>query len=336
MEIIEQKDARLSLPKCKLTENGMGLIVDQNITKDDLVDIGKTLKVIEGANQFWIGDWINANWGEYERGKYEEAEKLGYESTTTRKYSEIADNIKSGTRVPLLTWTHHREIAYGFKPEVQQEWLQKAVDNNWTVRELKNAIREASKPKTPDAPEGEFRILYGDPPWKYSDELIKEYGAVEHHYTTMSIDELCALNKPETMEEKKKLPETTNNAILFLWVTSPILDESFKVIKSWGFEYKTSFIWDKVKHNYGHYNSVRHELLLICTKGSCVPDTHKLFDSVQTIERTEKHSEKPEEFREIIDTLYPTGNRIELFSRKTAEEINKIAKVKNWKTWMVD
>lgn len=74
----------------------------------------------------------------------------------------------------------------------------------------------------------------------------------------------------------------------------------------------------------GHYNSVRHELLLVCTKGSCTPENIKLFDSVQSIEKTSKHSEKPEEFREIIETLYPSGNRIELFARK---------KIDNWDSW---
>src|SRR4030095_7531257 len=85
---------------------------------------------------------------------------------------------------------------------------------------------------------------------------------------------------------------------------------------AWGFEYKTAFIWDKVKHNYGHYNSVRHELLLIATKGSCVPDSNELYDSVVVIER-EEHSSKPEYFRSIIDEMYrPKGkDRIELFAR---------------------
>ena len=49
----------------------------------------------------------------------------------------------------------------------------------------------------------------------------------------------------------------------------------------------------------------------------------KLFDSVQSIEKTKKHSEKPEEFRNIIDTLYTKGKRIELFARlkKFCEEL---------------
>ena len=40
---------------------------------------------------------------------------------------------------------------------------------------------------------------------------------------------------------------------------------------------------------------------------------------MQRIERTKKHSQKPEEFRNIIDTLYPIGERIELFARQYAD-----------------
>jgi N6-adenosine-specific RNA methylase IME4 len=65
----------------------------------------------------------------------------------------------------------------------------------------------------------------------------------------------------------------------------------------------------------GHYNSVRHEFLLICTKGSCTPDVPKLLDSVVSIERTE-HSAKPKEFRDMIDMLYPVGERLEMFARE--------------------
>jgi N6-adenosine-specific RNA methylase IME4 len=115
-----------------------------------------------------------------------------------------------------------------------------------------------------------------------------------------------------------------SDAVMFMWVTSPLLEECFPVIRAWGFKYKTSFVWDKVKHNFGHYNSVRHEMLLVCTRGSCTPDNSKLYDSVQTIERSDTHSEKPAEFRDIIDDLYPTGKRLELFARQS---------VNGWSGW---
>ena len=154
-----------------------------------------------------------------------------------------------------------------------------------------------------------YRVIYADPPWSYGNTMPEYFTEQADHYTLMSLKEICDM-------PIKKITE--NNAVLFLWVTSPILEESFEVIKSWGFKYKSSFIWDKIKHNMGHYNSVRHEFLLICTKGSCQPDIQKLFDSVQSIERQE-HSKKPKEFMDIIDTIYPIGKRIELFSRKIEE-----------------
>lgn len=161
---------------------------------------------------------------------------------------------------------------------------------------------------------GKYRVIYADPPWKYSDKLVDGYGPAEFHYPTMSIEELCLLPVKDLAED---------NAVLFLWVTSPLLEDAFRVIHAWGFDYKTSFVWDKVKHNMGHYNSVRHEFLLVCVRGSCTPDNMHLYDSVQSIERTE-HSTKPEEFRNIIDDLYQAGNKIELFARRTVD---------GWETW---
>jgi N6-adenosine-specific RNA methylase IME4 len=199
-------------------------------------------------------------------------------------------------------------------PERAEAVLKGKKSLTQAMREVK---REAMR-EQPALPTGKFRVLYADPPWKYqsgSGAGLEQYGPAERHYPAMSIDELCALDVAELAEE---------NAVLFLWVTSPMLEEAFKVIRAWGFRYKASFVWDKVKHNFGHYNSVRHEFLLVAVRGSCVPDSNRLFDSVQTIERSEKHSEKPEEFRDIIETLYSSGARLELFARETVD---------NWQAW---
>lgn len=166
------------------------------------------------------------------------------------------------------------------------------------------------KPQPQPIPEGKYEIIYADPPWQYGDKLTENYGTVEHHYSPMSIKEICDMPIEDRAAE---------NSVLFLWVTSPILAECWDVISAWGFEYKASFVWDKIKHNYGHYNSVRHEFLLICTRGSFLPQSNKLFDSVQSIERTSRHSEKPEQFRKIIEEMYPEGKRIELFARKNTQ-----------------
>jgi len=189
-----------------------------------------------------------------------------------------------------------------------------------TVYEVLRQVKKSTASHPPPLPTDKYRVLYSDPPWRYSDSGVindDNYGRAERHYATMSIEELCDMG-----DSVKEISE--DNAVLFLWTTSPMLEEAFKIIRAWGFKYKTSFVWDKIKHNFGHYNSVRHEFLLICTRGSCVPDTDKKYDSVVSIERTPKHSEKPEEFREIINTLYPNGKRIELFAR---------SQHKDWEVW---
>jgi N6-adenosine-specific RNA methylase IME4 len=184
------------------------------------------------------------------------------------------------------------------------------------------AYRQMKKDEVADKvaalPDDIFSVIYADPPWKYGDgrtgDRMTATGA-EHHYPTMSLEELKALGVPSLVAD---------DSVLFLWATSPLLPDGLELAKAWGFTYKGAFIWDKVKHNLGHYNSVRHEFLLICTRGSCTPEHTQLFDSVQSIERAE-HSVKPEEFRRIIETLYPSGRKIELFRRGDTPE--------GWAAW---
>ena len=183
-----------------------------------------------------------------------------------------------------------------------------------TIQQVKREIVKENVKGQPELPTDKYRVIYADPPWRYGNSGLDDYGHAERHYPTMSIEELGHLGVPDIVEE---------NSVLFIWTTSPLLEVCFGVIRMWGFNYKTSFIWNKIKHNFGYYNSVRHELLLICTRGSCLPDNSKLFNSVQSIER-KAHSEKPDEFRDIIDTLYTKGKKIELFS---------IKKVDGWDVW---
>ena len=109
-----------------------------------------------------------------------------------------------------------------------------------------------------------FSVILCDVPWRYGTPPPGVTG-IEDHYPTMSIEELCAMG-----EQVKKI--AADHAVLFFWVTSPFLELCFPIISSFGFSYKTSLVWHKVKHNMGFYSSVRHEFLLICTRGSFTPE----------------------------------------------------------------
>ena len=161
--------------------------------------------------------------------------------------------------------------------------------------------------QTAQWPDGKYRVLYADPPWQYSNSGMQDnYGHAERHYPTMPTEEIAALPVADL---------ALDDAVLFLWATAPMLPDALKVMAAWGFEYKTQAVWHKQRHNYGYYVAVEHENLLIGVRGSCPPDIEERPPSVFTAKRSARHSEKPEEFRHLVDRLYPHGPRLELFAR---------------------
>lgn len=227
--------------------------------------------------------------------------------TPTRTAKAIASKTNRGTVERLDAISDKR-------PDLADRILTGELKTAQALRIIK---KDELDTKLAALPTGQFTIIYADPPWSYNDKCDDgsvQSGGCENHYPSLTLSELKVLDVRSM---------SAPDSVLFLWATSPLLPDALELAKAWGFSYKASFVWDKVKHNMGHYNSVRHEFLLVCTKGSCTPQVVTLFDSVQTIERTE-HSVKPDEFRSIIDTLYPKGPRIELFARRPAQ---------GWASW---
>jgi N6-adenosine-specific RNA methylase IME4 len=183
------------------------------------------------------------------------------------------------------------------------------------MREIKRA---SLSERVAALPEGKHRVIYADPPWKYGDErggLDVADSAAASHYPTMSVSDLCAMSVKDL---------AADDAVLFCWATFPLLPDALEVVKAWGFKYKTAIVWHKQRANLGNYHNASAELLLVCTRGSCTPDSDERPDQVQSIARG-RHSEKPEAFRELIDRMYQHGPRIELFRRGEAPE--------GWRVW---
>ena len=113
----------------------------------------------------------------------------------------------------------------------------------------------------------------------------------------------------------------------FLWATFPNIDAALKVIKEWGFTYKTAaFVWvkknKKSQSNFwgmGAYTRANAEVCLLgISKDTKAKQVVKNNGVHQIIESPiEKHSKKPSEARERIIRLcgYET-NKIELFARE--------------------
>jgi len=160
-----------------------------------------------------------------------------------------------------------------------------------------------------------FPLVYADPPWRYEHSQTTNR-EIENHYPTMTLEEICALPVADL---------TTPDAILFLWTTSPKLEESLQVINAWGFTYRTCFVWVKDRIGMGYYARQRHELLLIAKRGNMpVPEAEQRYDSVIESPRSD-HSAKPEILYEMLDGMYPEVDKLEMFARGVARN--------GWYTW---
>jgi len=147
-----------------------------------------------------------------------------------------------------------------------------------------------------------YQIIYADPPWRYDSATPNR--VIENHYPTMELEDIKNLSIP-----------SEKNSVLFLWATTGKLPECLEVMKAWGYKYKSSMIWDKLKYGMGYWFRGQHEFLLVGTKGKFSPPPQPLrIRSVFQEERT-KHSKKPNKIAELIQSWYPECSKIEMFAR---------------------
>jgi N6-adenosine-specific RNA methylase IME4 len=168
-------------------------------------------------------------------------------------------------------------------------------------------------------PQKRFGVLYADPPWRF--ETWSEKGmdrAADNHYPTMSLEEIQALDVP-----------AAKDCVLFLWATSPMLPRGLEVMAAWGFDYKTCNTWIKGRlstkgvlsiegrRGTGHWFFNVTDLLLVGTRGKVpAPAPGEQWPSVIVGEPRGKHSAKPAIFYELIEEMFPSLPKVELFARQ--------------------
>jgi len=293
---------------CELSKTK--LTFKRDVSKEEWMDVFKSLKQVEGCVQFWIGDCLTyrqQKWGMYD----DIAEETGYDVGYLKNLKSVADNVESSHRCDDLSWTHHREVA-SLTPEKQELFLNRAIEEKLSVRELKDEIRKNEKIyESKELPDKIFNVIYCDPPWKYNNQGFVI--SAEQHYPTMNIDDLCKMDIKSISAE---------NCVCFMWVTNPILEDGLRLLNNWGFGYKSNFVWVKTNHTPGFYVFGQHEILMIGIKGSFLPTGNK-YKSIIKGENL-IHSKKPEIVYDIIEKMYPNCKYIELFARNRRE---------GWEVW---
>lgn len=181
---------------------------------------------------------------------------------------------------------------------------------NVSWRKICNEVLPQPKSMTPELPVGKYAVIAADPAWRYWESGEKNQS---RHYATMSLDDI------------KALPVATIAApdcALFLWVTGPILQESFDVITAWGFSYSTiAFTWvkkNKKSESFffgnGAWTRANAELCLLATKGRPARADASVSQIIHTT--IEEHSRKPDEVYDKIVQLMGNVPRVELFARE--------------------
>jgi N6-adenosine-specific RNA methylase IME4 len=152
-----------------------------------------------------------------------------------------------------------------------------------------------------------YAVIYADPPWRF-EPYSRETGmsrAADNHYATLSTDAIAAIRVP-----------AAKDCILYLWATTAMKQDALRVMVAWGFTYKTTYFWHKPGRGHGYWSCEEQvEELLVGTRGRVpAPVLGMQPLQMQTYPKG-RHSAKPAAFRAMIEQLYPTAPKIELFAR---------------------
>lgn len=114
-------------------------------------EMSRVIGVFHNHIKWWLGDWIIFGENRFPQ-KYSQAlDETMYSIGTLRNCVYVCRNIPIDNRNPGLSFEHHYEVA---KLPIgdQAEWLAQADANNWTCRQLRQAIKgeTPSKKALPD------------------------------------------------------------------------------------------------------------------------------------------------------------------------------------------
>ena len=167
-----------------------------------------------------------------------------------------------------------------------------------------------------------YQIIYADPPWDYKGQGVvasgkgtkETHSSALHHYPTMKLSAMIDTFKDDLTAW------SDDDCLLYMWTSSPHLDQAIKLGEGWGFDYKTiAFVWYKQNVNPGFYTMSQCEMCLVFKKrGGRIPKPRGLRNIKQLISaKAEEHSRKPKEARYRLELMHPTQNKLEMFARTT-------------------
>lgn len=163
-----------------------------------------------------------------------------------------------------------------------------------------------------------YRTIVADPPWAYEGFATAPEGErkrglkprkVALPYSSMTVDDIAALPVGSL---------TDGTARLFMWTTSRYLPQSFRILRSWGFDYSQTIIWHKTGNPspFGGSVAPNHAEFLVVGRLGDPPVTSRWASSVIAANNPHHHhSKKPAVFCDFVEQVSP-GPYVEMFARQ--------------------
>ncbi len=172
---------------------------------------------------------------------------------------------------------------------------------------IKEQEKEIGKLKPEKELSGVYDIIVMDPPWNYGREYDPDSSRIASPYPEMNQKQLLNMNIP-----------VDKDGIMFLWTTHQFIWEAKELLESWGYDYKAILVWDKEKMGLGSWLRMQCEFCLLGIKGKPHWNIKDMRDLIRAPRK--KHSQKPEEFYNLIDKYFDKKFRkLDYFARKKRE-----------------
>lgn len=158
--------------------------------------------------------------------------------------------------------------------------------------------------------ENETVVIVADPPWPHTNGSRTNSGK-SPKYPLMNLREIAALG-PTVVSL------AGDNAVLYIWATSPHLPGAIDTVQAWGFKYRSFHVWSKVRVACGFWSRSNAELCIIAERGRpAAPPASMLSTSIiEGSPEASGHSTKQSIVHEMIERLWPEAKKIELFARR--------------------
>ena len=119
-----------------------GLEVVGELSYEDWYAFGQNLQRVEGAINWWLGDWGNYGDDAFGEASSHAVHELDLNYETFKDTLWVASKVPPARRRAGLTWSHHREIA-ALEPDQQDYWLGCAETEGMSRAELRREIQAA-------------------------------------------------------------------------------------------------------------------------------------------------------------------------------------------------